>query len=54
MQVQLGGRTFTPQQRVLTDGKAFDVVVQVRREHPHRVRLSSTFHSRATWSTTPG
>ena len=42
VQVQLGGQTFTPQQRFLTDEEAFDVVVQFRREHPHRVRFFST------------
>jgi deazaflavin-dependent oxidoreductase (nitroreductase family) len=42
VQVQLGGQTFTPVQRFLTDEEAFDVVVQFRREHPHRVRFFST------------
>jgi deazaflavin-dependent oxidoreductase (nitroreductase family) len=42
VQVQLGGQTFTPQQRFLTDEEAFDVVAQFRREHPHRVRFFST------------
>lgn len=41
-QVQLGGRTFTPQQRFLTEEEAFDVAVQFRREHPRRMRLIST------------
>lgn len=41
-QVQLGGTTFVPQQRFLTDDEAFDVVEQFRREHPHRVRLFCT------------
>jgi len=41
VQVQLGGRTFTPQQRFLADDEAFDVIVQFRREHPHRVRFFS-------------
>jgi deazaflavin-dependent oxidoreductase (nitroreductase family) len=39
--VQLGGRTFTPQQRFLTAEEAFDVIVQFRREHPHRLRFFS-------------
>jgi deazaflavin-dependent oxidoreductase (nitroreductase family) len=39
--VQLGGRTFTPQQRFLTEDEAFEAAAQLRREHPHRVRLLS-------------
>ena len=42
VQVQLGGHTFTPQQRFLPEEEAFDVVVQFRREHPHRLRFFST------------
>lgn len=42
VQVQLGGQTFVPQQRFLTDEEAFDVVADFRREHPHRVRFFST------------
>ncbi len=42
VKVQLGGRTFTPQQRFLSDEEAFDVGVQFRREHPHRLRFAST------------
>ena len=42
VQVQLGGQTFTPQQRFLTDEEAFDVVVQFRREHPHRMQFATT------------
>jgi deazaflavin-dependent oxidoreductase (nitroreductase family) len=42
VQVQLGGQTFTPQQRFLTNEEAFDVVVQFRREHPYRVRFFCT------------
>lgn len=42
LQVQLGGETFTPQQRFLSDEEAFDVVAGFRREHPHRVRFFST------------
>ena len=42
VQVQLGGRTFTPQQRFLTEQEAFDVAVQFRRQHPHRLRFFST------------
>ena len=41
VQVQLGGQTFTPAQRFLTDEEAFDVVVRFRREHPYRVRFFS-------------
>jgi hypothetical protein len=40
--VQLGGQTFTPQQRFLSEEEAFAVVVQFRREHPHRLRFFST------------
>ena len=40
--VQLGGQTFTPVQRFLTDEEAFDVGVQFRREHPYRLRLFCT------------
>jgi deazaflavin-dependent oxidoreductase (nitroreductase family) len=42
VKVQLGGRTFTPKQRFLTDEEAFDIGVQFRREHPHRLRFFST------------
>ena len=42
MQVQLGGQTFTPQQRFLTEQEAFDVAVQFPRQHPHRLRFFST------------
>jgi deazaflavin-dependent oxidoreductase (nitroreductase family) len=42
VKVQLDGRTFTPQQRFLSDEEAFDVGVQFRREHPHRLRFFST------------
>ncbi len=41
VRVQLGGQTFTPQQRFLSEEEAFDVAVQFRREHPHRMRLAS-------------
>ncbi|MGY1703300.1 nitroreductase family deazaflavin-dependent oxidoreductase [Geodermatophilus sp. SYSU D00697] len=37
VRVQLGGQTFTPQQRFLPEEEAFDVAVQFRREHPHRL-----------------
>ena len=40
--VQLGGQTFTPQQRFLSEEEAFAVVVQFRQEHPHRLRFFST------------
>jgi hypothetical protein len=42
VKVQLGGCTFTPQQRFLSDEEAFDVGVQFRREHPHRLQFFST------------
>src|SRR4051812_28627369 len=37
--VQLAREWFTPKHRFLTEGEAFDVVVQFRRAHPHRLRL---------------
>jgi deazaflavin-dependent oxidoreductase (nitroreductase family) len=36
--VQLGRDSFTPVHRFLTEREAFDVAVQFRREHPHRLR----------------
>jgi deazaflavin-dependent oxidoreductase (nitroreductase family) len=41
-QVRLGRESFTPQHRFLFDDEAFDVAVQIRREHPQRLRLLST------------
>ncbi|MGZ4594131.1 MAG: nitroreductase family deazaflavin-dependent oxidoreductase [Actinomycetes bacterium] len=41
VRVQLGRETFTPEHRFLTEDEAFDVAVQFRREHPHRLRLCS-------------
>jgi deazaflavin-dependent oxidoreductase (nitroreductase family) len=40
--VQLGGQTFTPEQRFLSEAEACDVGRQFRREHPHRLRFFST------------
>ena len=37
--VQVGRDRFTPEHRFLTDQEAFDVAVQFRRAHPHRMRL---------------
>src|SRR4051794_9172458 len=37
--VQIGRDSFTPEHRFLTEDQAFDVVVQFRRAHPHRIRL---------------
>jgi len=42
VQVQLGGRTFVPQQRFLTDDEALAVIARFRREHPLRLRFFST------------
>jgi deazaflavin-dependent oxidoreductase (nitroreductase family) len=42
VKVQLGGQTFTPQQRFLPEDEAFDVALDFRREHPHRMRLLSS------------
>ena len=42
VKVQLGGQTFAPQQRFLTEQEASDVLIAFRREHPHRLRLMST------------
>ena len=39
--VQLGGATFPPHQRFLTDDEALAVAVGFRRDHPHRLRLLS-------------
>jgi deazaflavin-dependent oxidoreductase (nitroreductase family) len=39
VEVQLGGETFTPQQRFLSEEEAFEVAVGFRREHPYRLRL---------------
>jgi hypothetical protein len=41
-QARLGRESFTPQHRFLFDDEAFDVAVQLRREHPQRLRLLST------------
>ncbi|MGY1616192.1 nitroreductase family deazaflavin-dependent oxidoreductase [Geodermatophilus sp. SYSU D00691] len=41
VQVQLGGQTFTPEQRFLSEEEAFDVIARFRREHPHRLRFFS-------------
>ena len=46
--VQLGRQSFTPTHRFLTDDGAFDVAVQFRRAHPHRLRLLSTMLGWAT------
>ena len=35
----LGRDSFTPEHRFLTEGEVFDVTVQFRREHRHRMRL---------------
>ena len=42
VKVQMGGDTFTPQQRFLTEQEAFDVATHFRCEHPHRLRFFST------------
>jgi deazaflavin-dependent oxidoreductase (nitroreductase family) len=42
VKVQLGRESFKPEHRFLSEEEAFDVLVQFRREHPHRVRLSTT------------
>lgn len=42
VRVQLGGETFAPQQRFLTDDEAFEVAVEFRREHPYRLRFISS------------
>lgn len=41
-QVQLGSESFAPEHRFLSESEAFDVAVQFRRRHPHRLRLLST------------
>ena len=42
VRVQLGGETFVPQQRFLTEQEAADVLIAFRRAHPHRLRLMRT------------
>jgi deazaflavin-dependent oxidoreductase (nitroreductase family) len=42
LKVQLGRDSFTPEHRFLAEEEAFDVVVEFRCEHPHRLRLLST------------
>jgi deazaflavin-dependent oxidoreductase (nitroreductase family) len=42
VQVQLGGRTFVPEQRFLGEEESFEAAVQFRREHPHRLRFFSS------------
>ncbi|HZD65625.1 MAG TPA: nitroreductase family deazaflavin-dependent oxidoreductase [Acidimicrobiales bacterium] len=37
--VQLGGESFTPQHRFLSDDEAFEAVAQFRQEHPWRLRV---------------
>jgi deazaflavin-dependent oxidoreductase (nitroreductase family) len=37
--VQLGRAAFRPEHRFLTEGEAFDVTIQFRREHPRRMRV---------------
>ena len=41
VRVRLGRESFTPVHRFLSEDEAYDVVVQFRREHPHRVRLAT-------------
>ncbi|HEV7211912.1 MAG TPA: nitroreductase family deazaflavin-dependent oxidoreductase [Blastococcus sp.] len=41
VQVQLGGQTFPPRQRFLTEEEAIEVAGRFRREHPHRLRFFS-------------
>ena len=39
MQIQIGRESFTPEQRFLSEGESFAVVVEFRRRHPWRLRL---------------
>jgi hypothetical protein len=50
--VQLGRDSFTPEHRFLTEGEAFDVTLQFRREHPHRLHLITRILGWATFART--
>ena len=39
LEIQIGGETYVPQQRLLSEDEAVAVVMEFRRRHPHRVRL---------------
>jgi deazaflavin-dependent oxidoreductase (nitroreductase family) len=39
---RIGRESFTPEVRFLTEDEAYEVGLQFRREHPHRLRLFST------------
>ena len=41
-EVRIGRTAYPPEQRFLDTAEAFEVAVQFRREHPHRLRLIST------------
>jgi deazaflavin-dependent oxidoreductase (nitroreductase family) len=41
VRVQIGRDSYVPEQRFLSEGEAFDVGVEFRRDHPHRLRLLS-------------
>ena len=41
LQVQIGGVSFVPEQRFLSDDEAFKVVTDFRRHHPWRVRFAT-------------
>jgi deazaflavin-dependent oxidoreductase (nitroreductase family) len=39
LQIEIGRESYTPEQRFLSDGESFEVVVEFRRRHPWRMRL---------------
>jgi deazaflavin-dependent oxidoreductase (nitroreductase family) len=41
LRVQIGGKSFAPQHRFLTDDESFAVAIDFRRRHPHRVRFAA-------------
>jgi hypothetical protein len=41
LQVQVGRTAYVPQHRFLTAGESFEVAVDFRRRHPHRMRFIS-------------
>ena len=39
LQIEIGRESYTPEQRFLSEGESFEVVVEFRRRHPWRMRL---------------
>jgi deazaflavin-dependent oxidoreductase (nitroreductase family) len=42
LEIEIGGETFVPEQRFLSDDEAVAVAIEFRRRHPRRLRLFST------------